>query len=44
MKADAPLIIDANAELALSSAFKRFEPIAGRGLQIDQPSRVVEHA
>jgi len=33
-KADAPLVVDANAVLTLSVAAQRFEPIAGRDTQV----------
>jgi hypothetical protein len=33
-KADAPLVVDANAVLTLSVTAQRFEPIAGRDAQV----------
>lgn len=41
-KADPPLIIDADAVLALAVAFEGFEPVAGRNLEILQPSDLMQ--
>ena len=43
-EANAPLVIDADAVLALSVPRQLFEPIAGRHTQILHAARVVEHA
>jgi hypothetical protein len=43
METDAPLIVDADAELAFAIAFQYFEPITGRSFQVDKAGHVVEH-
>ena len=42
-EADPPLIVDADAVLAGTIAFQGFQPIAGRGLQVQEVRRRVNH-
>ena len=42
-KAQAPLVVDANAVSAFSNAFKRIKAVVGRNPQIIQPHRTVQH-
>ena len=41
---DAPLIVDPNAVPFLSSAAQPFQTIAGRSTEVDERSRMVDHA
>ena len=41
-KADAPLVIDANAVLTLAVALECLELVTGRGLQVREDSRAVQ--
>lgn len=43
LEADAILIVDANAVLALPVAFQPFQTVAGRQQQVSQRSRRVQH-
>jgi hypothetical protein len=43
-KADAPLVVDANAVLPFSVALERLKAIAGRNLQVSQDSGSTEHS
>jgi epsilon-lactone hydrolase len=42
-EADAPLVVDANAELSLPVGPQRLKPVAGRRAQCDQRRRRVQH-
>lgn len=43
-EADAPLIVDTEAVLALTAAFQGFEPVGRRNPQVVKSRRIVEHA
>lgn len=43
-KADAPLVVNADAVLAFSVAFERFQPVRRRNPQLIEIGDVIEHA